>query len=224
MYKSLKRLLDILLASVAMIILSPLFMAVVVVLALTGEHEIFYRQKRIGYKGRPFHIWKFATMVKNSPNIGTREITVRNDPRVTLVGRILRISKINELPQIINVLTGEMSIVGPRPLMEVSYKMYPENIRDRIYQNKPGITGIGSLIFRDEEEIVSQAQDPRKAYEAIFTYKADLESWYLKHQSFFTDSKIILLTAFAILFRENSLTRKWFTDLPQQHSQPVQVA
>jgi lipopolysaccharide/colanic/teichoic acid biosynthesis glycosyltransferase len=153
MYKFSKRILDIIIATIALVVLSPLFLFCIIVLLFTGEHEVFYRQKRIGYKNRPFGIWKFATMVKDSPNIGTGAITLRNDPRVTRFGKFLRISKINELPQIINVITGQMSIVGPRPLMGVSVALYPDAIRDKIYNAKPGMTGIGSLIFRDEEKL-----------------------------------------------------------------------
>ncbi|MEI2748889.1 MAG: sugar transferase [Ferruginibacter sp.] len=116
MYRFIKRLTDILIACIALVLLSPLLIPVILILLLTGEHEVFYLQKRIGYLNKPFYIWKFATMVKNSPNIGTGEITLRNDPRVTPMGKWLRMTKINELPQIINVLKGEMSIVGPRPL------------------------------------------------------------------------------------------------------------
>src|SRR5258708_34632418 len=155
MYKLTKRLIDIIIASVALLLLSPLLIPSIIILLLTGEHEVFYFQKRVGYKNKMFNIWKFATMLKNSPSIGTGEITLRNDPRVTSFGKILRITKINELPQIINVFKGDMSVVGPRPLMEVSVKLYPEDIQAKIYNCKPGMTGIGSLIFRDEEKIVS---------------------------------------------------------------------
>ncbi len=215
MYKFIKRFLDLLMSVIALVILSPIILVTIVTLLLTGEHEIFYRQKRIGYKNTPFLIWKFATMLKNSPKIGSGAITLRNDPRVTKVGRVLRISKINELPQLINVLAGEMSIVGPRPLMEVSFRLYPEKYRSKIYENKPGITGIGSIVFRDEEKILSSADDPKKVYEAIFPYKAELEIWYLRNKSFITDFKIIFLTGWAILFPRHHLAEKLFTGLPK---------
>lgn len=168
----------------------------------------------MGYKNRIFNIWKFATMLKNSPNIGTGEITLRNDPRVTKFGKLLRISKVNELPQIINVFKGDMSIVGPRPLMEVSFKLYPENVQAVIYNCKPGITGIGSLIFRDEEKIVSNSQDPKAMYAAIYPYKGALELWYQKKASFYTDFIIIFITGWSIFFPGNQLTHKFFKDLP----------
>lgn len=218
MYAFLKRLLDILLALLALLLLLPVFVPVIILLLLTGEREVFYFQKRIGYGNKPFYIWKFATMVKNSPNIGTGEITLRNDPRVTPVGRFLRKTKINELPQIINVLKGDMSIVGPRPLMEVSFNLYDPEVRQRIYQTRPGITGIGSLIFRDEEKILSESNDPRAMYAAIYPYKGELEMWYQDHKSLLTDISIIFLTAWAILFPQQSLAPKFFGSLPPRPS------
>jgi lipopolysaccharide/colanic/teichoic acid biosynthesis glycosyltransferase len=214
MYKLTKRIIDILIATIALILLSPILIPSMIILLLTGHHEVFFFQKRIGYKNRVFKIWKFATMMKNSPNIGTGEITLRNDPRVTKFGRILRMTKVNELPQIINVLKGDMSIVGPRPLMEVSFKLYPAEVRQVIYNSKPGMTGIGSLIFRDEEKIVSDAADPQAMYAAIYPYKGALELWYQKHASLYTDLMIIFLTAWSIISPRNQLVYKIFKDLP----------
>lgn len=214
MYRFLKRLIDLIIASIALVLLSPILIPSIIILLLSGEHEVFYFQKRIGYKNRIFNIWKFATMVKNSPNIGTGEITLRNDPRVTKFGKILRLTKINELPQIINVFKGDMSIVGPRPLMEVSFKLYPENVQAVIYNSKPGMTGIGSLIFRDEEKLVSDADDPKAMYAAIYPYKGALELWYQQKASLYTDCMIIFLTAWSIAFPKNGLTDKIFKDLP----------
>jgi len=214
MYKIVKRFIDLLIATIALIFLSPVLIPSIIILMLTGEHEVFYFQKRLGYKNRIFNIWKFATMLKNSPNMGTGEITLRNDPRVTSFGKILRITKINELPQIINVFKGDMSIVGPRPLMEVSFKQYPEEVQQKIYNSKPGMTGIGSLIFRDEEKMVSEAPDPRAMYTNIYLYKGQLELWYQKNASLYTDFMIIFLTAWSILFPQNNLVNKIFKDLP----------
>ncbi|RYG40176.1 MAG: sugar transferase, partial [Chitinophagaceae bacterium] len=137
--------------------------------------------------------------VKNSPNIGTGEITLRNDPRVTRFGRFLRRTKINELPQVFNVLKGDMSIVGPRPLMQVSFDLFDEETKRNIYKVRPGITGIASLVFRDEEKILSSASDPRMMYRAIYPYKASLETWYSKNMSFSTDALIIIMTAWSIV-------------------------
>ncbi|MEO6539030.1 MAG: sugar transferase [Ferruginibacter sp.] len=217
MYDLLKRILDILIASVALILLSPILIPVIIILKFTGEHEVFYLQKRIGYKNKTFNIWKFATMQKNSPNIGTGEITLRNDSRVTSFGRFLRKTKINELPQIFNVFKGEMSIVGPRPLMDVSFKLYSPQVQKSIYDSKPGITGIGSLVFRDEEKLVSEAADPRAMYDSIYPYKGQLELWYRDHKSILNDLKIIFLTGWAIIFPANKLTPTFFKNLPKRN-------
>ncbi len=216
MYKMLKRLIDLAITCIAFVLLSPILIPVILILFFTGEKEVFYLQKRIGYKNNPFNIWKFATMQKNSPHIGTGEITLRNDPRVTKFGKLLRMTKINELPQIINVFKGEMSIVGPRPLMDVSFQLYSPEVRQRIYNVTPGITGIGSLIFRDEEKMVSEAEDPRVMYKAIYPYKADLEIWYQNHYTLYTDVMIIFLTGWSILFPKNKLVTKIFRDLPSR--------
>lgn len=214
MYKFLKRVVDLLIATISLVILSPFLIPVFLILLLTGDHEVFYLQERIGYKNVPFNIWKFVTMQKNSPNLGTGEITLRNDPRVTKFGRLLRITKINELPQIFNVMMGEMSIVGPRPLMPVSYQLYSEEVKEIIYNSRPGITGIGSLIFRDEEKILSEAIDPRAMYLTLYPYKGELELWYQQHASLITDFKIIFLTAWSIIFPGNKLADKFFPSLP----------
>jgi lipopolysaccharide/colanic/teichoic acid biosynthesis glycosyltransferase len=216
MYLFLKRFFDIFLATIALIFLSPLLLPIMLILKCTGEKEVFYLQKRVGYKNKFFDIWKFATMLKNSPNIGTGEITLRKDPRVLPIGSFLRKTKINELPQIINVLKGDMSIVGPRPLMEVSVKLYPHEIKNKIYNCKPGITGLGSIIFRDEEKMLSNAKDPKAMYATIYPYKGKLEMWYQQNASIATDFKIVFLTAWSIFFTNHNLTDKFFKGLPQR--------
>jgi lipopolysaccharide/colanic/teichoic acid biosynthesis glycosyltransferase len=217
MYLFFKRIFDVVVATVALIVLSPLLLPSIIILAVTGEREVFYLQQRVGFKNKLFNIYKFATMLKNSPNIGTGEITLRNDPRVTAFGKFLRITKINELPQIINVLRGHMSIVGPRPLMPVSVALYPPHIKDNIYNAKPGITGIGSLIFRDEEKIISDAADPKAKYAEIYPYKGALEMWYQKNASMYTDVMIVFLTAYSIVAPKNQLAFKIFNNLPKRN-------
>lgn len=216
MYRIVKRVFDILLSSFILIVLSPLLIPIIIALKFSGEGEIFYLQNRIGYKNNIFKIWKFATMLKNSPNMGTGSLTLRNDPRVTTVGKYLRISKINELPQIINVLKGDMSLVGPRPQMKVDFEAYSEDIQAVIYNVPPGITGIGSIIFRDEESLISATTLPPKVYykEVIAPYKGALEVWYQERISFITDLKIIFLTGWAVFFPESQLIYKIFKDLP----------
>lgn len=222
MYKILKRLFDIIFSLLALIILSPVFLVLIPILLFTGEHEVFYQQQRIGYKNKVFGIWKFATMLKNSSALGTGDITIRNDPRVTKVGKFLRISKLNELPQLFNILTGEMSFVGPRPLTPKGYNWYSDYYREHVYNAVPGLTGIGSIIFRDEEGIVSASSlSPEMCYrEVILPYKGELELWYQKHRSLVTDFKIILLTGWYVLFPDSELIHKVFNDLPARQLQP----
>ena len=159
MYKLLKRLLDIIISLIALILLLPLFIPIIILLRITAEGEVFYFQERIGLKNSRFHIWKFATMLKNSMNMGTGSITLQNDFRVTTIGKFLRKTKINELPQIVNILKGDISLVGPRPLVTKTFLAYSEEIQSKIYNVKPGLTGIGSIVFRDEESLISGVND-----------------------------------------------------------------
>jgi len=160
-------------------------------------------------------------MVKDSPNIGTGSITLRNDPRVTKVGRFLRTTKLNELPQIFNVIFGQMSMVGPRPQMNADFIKFPKHIQESMYNVKPGITGIGSIVFRDEEKWISDAEgDKHEFYKKhIAPYKGELELWYQKRLSLCTDFIIVFLTAWAIVSPKNNLVFKIFKDLP---SKPVE--
>jgi lipopolysaccharide/colanic/teichoic acid biosynthesis glycosyltransferase len=216
MYLFLKRLLDIFVATVALILFSPILIPIAILLRLSGEGEILYLQERIGLKNKAFDIWKFATMLKNSPNIGTGDVTVKNDPRVLPMGKFLRKTKINELPQILNVLKGDMSIVGARPLVDISFKMYEPDVQKVIYDTRPGITGIGSIIFRDEESIIEKSDlPPREFYQKyIIPYKGQLEMWYQKNKSIWVDIKLIFLTAWVILFPKSDLPTTLLNDLP----------
>lgn len=216
MYSALKRTLDILAGAIALVLLSPLLLIISMLLMVTGEGKVFYRQNRIGYRNGTFGIWKFATMLKNSPNIGSGSLTLRNDPRVTPVGKYLRKSKLNELPQLINLLTGDMSLVGPRPQMRVDFEAYPVDIQKVIYNIKPGITGIGSILFRDEERLLSvPGRDPRTFYvSAIAPYKGAVECWYQQRLSLRTDLKLLMLTVWAIFRPESRLVFRIFQDLP----------
>ena len=213
-----KRFFDIVLSVLAIVVLSPLLVPVMIILKLTGEHYIFYGQKRVGYKNRQFRIWKFATMLKASPSLGTGSLTVKNDPRVFPFGRFLRKTKLNELPQIFNILLGDMSVVGPRPQMEVDFLKFPENIQTVIYNAVPGMTGIGSIIFRDEEKWISAYKgDKHEFYRShIAPYKGELEIWYQKHLTLYTDFMLVFLTAWVIFFPRSGLVHKIFRDLPSQ--------
>jgi lipopolysaccharide/colanic/teichoic acid biosynthesis glycosyltransferase len=219
MYPLIKRFFDFLSSFCALLVLSPILLPIVIALKLTGEGEIFYFQRRIGLKNKDFDIWKFATMLKNSPNLGTGSITLRNDPRVTSVGKFLRMTKINELPQIINVLIGNMSVVGPRPLVTKTFSAYTPEVQGKVYDSKPGITGIGSIIFRDEESLISEngADDPHAYYgRVIAPYKGALEMWYQDHKGFVLDLTLIFLTFWVIIFKTSDLPYRLFKDLPKR--------
>ena len=219
MYNLSKRLLDIIVSLIALTSLLPLFIPIIILLRITAEGEVFYFQERIGLKNSRFQIWKFATMLKNSMNMGTGSITLQNDFRVTPVGKFLRKTKINELPQIINILKGDISLIGPRPLVTKTFSAYTEEIQSKIYNVKPGLTGIGSIVFRDGESLISAVkdEDPHEFYKRVIApYKGELEMWYQKNKSLFLDLQLIFMTAWVILFPESRLYEKWFKDLPKR--------
>lgn len=221
MYLLIKRFLDILAATVAIVVLSPLLIPILIGLKLTGEGYIFYKQERIGLLNVPFNILKFATMLKDSPNMAGGLITTKKDPRITPMGGFLRSSKINELPQLFNIFLGDMSVVGPRPVMKKSFDAYPDEVRKVIYQVKPGLTGIGSIVFRDEEELITKVKDDGgdtwEFYKnTIYPHKGKLEQWYQLHQSFWVDFKIIVATAWVVLFPKSDIVYSWFKGIPRR--------
>ena len=218
--KFFKRFFDIILSFIALVILSPVLIPVVIGLLLTGEHYVFYFQKRIGYKNRPFNMRKFATMLKASPTLPGGLHTTRKDPRLMPLGGFLRKTKINEIPQLVNILMGDMSIVGPRPLVDKTFDPYPEHVKAKINNVKPGLTGIGSVIFRDEERLLSETKlDPKDYYAAhIAPYKGELELWYQDHLTLYTDFMLVFLTSWVILFPQSELVFKVFRDLPAKQN------
>jgi lipopolysaccharide/colanic/teichoic acid biosynthesis glycosyltransferase len=211
-----QRLLDILLSSAALLLLAPLLLPICLALRLTGEGEVFFRQARIGRDGREFGLLKFATMLKNSPNLGTGTVTVKNDPRVLPLGRFLRKTKINELPQLLNILRGDMSIVGPRPQTRRCFDAFPPDSRAAIVQVRPGLSGVGSIVFRDEEELMHASAEPERFYdEVIMPYKGRLEQWYVANQGLWVYLALIALTAWVVLFPRGNPVWKVFPDLPR---------
>lgn len=218
-YPKLKRTFDLLFSLAGMLIISPIFLLIILILKFTGEGEIFYLQERIGLHKKPFYIYKFATMLKNSPNLGNKTLTVRNDPRITEVGRFLRMTKINELPQILNVIKGDMSLVGPRPLISKSFERYTQGVQNKINQNRPGITGLGSLVFRDEELLVTKykelGKDPSEYYKTyINPHKGELEEWYFYNCCAMVDIKILFLTFWSLINPTSQLVYKKLKNLP----------
>ena len=157
-------------------------------------------------------------MLENSPNIGTGTITLKNDPRVFPIGRILRKFKINELPQLINVVKGEMSLVGPRPLTKDGFDMYPEQTQKKILTIKPGLSGIGSLFFRNEEMLLQNEKNINYVYkEIIMPYKGKLEIWFCENQSIINYFKVIFLTVVEIIKPNMFSIFTIFPDLPLPH-------
>lgn len=221
MYRIIKRLFDFLFSLIMLLLLTPILVPIMIGLKLTGEGYIFYFQDRIGYKNKVFSIWKFATMLKDSPNMKGGIVTLKKDPRITPMGGFLRKTKINELPQLFNVLRGEMSFVGPRPVMQKSFDAYAQDVQEVIYNVVPGVTGIGSIIFRDEEELLTkvknEGKDPWDFYKnIIYPYKGEVEKWYQKNQSFTLDFIILFLTAWAIFVPESDLHFRFFKDIPKR--------
>lgn len=219
-----QRFLDILLAGLALLALAPLLLPIAILLHLTGEGEIFYAQRRIGRGGKVFNLLKFATMLKNSPNIGTGTITVKSDPRVLPFGGFLRKTKINELPQLINIVLGDMSVIGPRPMTEDNFLAYAQETRSAITQVRPGLSGIGSVIFRDEEEMLHASADPRFVHTHIIApYKGALEQWYVANQSLSLYVALIALTAWAVLRPRSRLVWQIYPSLPKPSPEMAQL-
>ena len=209
------RFFDIFFSSLALLFLLPIFAPIVLILRFTGEKEIFYRQERVGQFGRNFDLLKFATMLKNSPTIGAGEITLKNDPRVLPFGRFLRKSKINELPQLFNILLGQISVVGPRPMVPNTFIKYSPEAQSELNKVRPGLTGIGSIIFRDEEKFFEGKADPRKFYDqCIIPFKNKLELWYVENITISTYFKVIFVTAWVVFFPKSRVVWKVFPSIP----------
>lgn len=205
---------DIFLSGLALLVFSPLLIPIAIILRLTGEGEIFFVQQRVGKDGKLFGLLKFATMLKNSPNLGTGTVTVKNDPRVLPVGRFLRKTKINELPQLINILRGDMSIIGPRPQTKRCFDAFPKKSQEAIKRVRPGLSGIGSIVFRNEEDLLDQAADADKFYdEVIMPYKGELEEWFVRNKNLSLYWILIILTIRVVL-SDKPLPTDVLSDLP----------
>ncbi len=211
-----QRIFDMVLSGLAILVFTPVLIPVVLALRFTGEGEIFYYQKRVGRNGKLFNILKFATMLKDSPNIGTGTVTLSNDFRILPFGKFLRKTKINELPQLLNILTGDMSIIGPRPLTIQTFNSYDLVTQNTVKMVRPGLSGIGSIIFRNEEQILSGNAANLKFYENIVApYKGNLEIWYVNKRSIIVYILLIFATMWHVLFPRSKLIWTIFNDLPK---------
>ncbi|WP_266157808.1 sugar transferase [Dyella silvatica] len=210
-----QRFFDVFFSALALLLLSPLLFPVMLLLRFTGEGEIFFIQKRVGRHGQSFGLIKFATMLKNSPNIGTGTITVKGDPRVLPMGKFLRKTKLNELPQLLNILKGDMSVIGPRPQTQRCFDAFPALVQDQIVKVRPGLSGIGSIVFRDEENLMHEHQQQERYYdEVIAPYKGALEEWYVANQGLHTYFLLIVLTVWVVLLPKSSIVWRVFGNLP----------
>lgn len=212
------RFFDVLFSTAALVVLFPILIPVMIGLKLTGEHYIFYEQMRIGKDGKEFPLLKFATMLKDSPNMPGGLYTSKDDPRLLPMGRFLRKTKINELPQLINILRGDMSIIGYRPTVKEHFRGYPKEAQKKLATSLPGLSGIGSIVFRNEEEILQNVSDNeseknRFHQEVIAPYKAALECWYIDNKSIFMYLRLIALTIDAV---KNPQTRRWWGELKKK--------
>lgn len=190
-----KRAFDLLCAVEGLLLCLPLFAIIALAIKLDSSGPVFFRQQRVGRHGRLFAIHKFRSMHPRSHESGS-EITVNNDSRITRVGRWLRQWKLDELPQLLDVLYGDMSLVGPRPEVPKYVAVYPDDVRDVVLSVRPGITDLASIRFRDENAMLDSSNDPDTIYrEQILPEKLKLQMEYVTEQSFATDMKILLQTA-----------------------------
>lgn len=211
-----ERFFDILFSGFALIILSPLLVPIVIILKFSGEGEVFFLQERIGKDGKLFKLFKFATMLKDSPNLGTGTVTMKDDPRVLPVGKFLRKTKINELPQLLNIFYGDMSVIGPRPLTAETFGSYSEATQSIIQQVRPGLSGIGSIIFRGEEDIMNGTTASVDFYHNVIApYKGTLEEWFVAKKGLYIYFMAIITTVWVIVFSNTKATWIVFKGLPE---------
>lgn len=192
-----KRVFDFSASIIGLIFLAPLFVVIALLIKCDSSGPVFFHQERIGRHGVPFRILKFRSMRIDVDS--RRQITVGQDPRITRVGNVLRRYKLDELPQLVNVVRGEMSLVGPRPEVPCYVAAYPEDVRRIVLSVAPGITDWASIYFRDESEILARAGNPEAAYlNDVLPIKLGYYVRYARERSFVTDMKIIILTIAAI--------------------------
>lgn len=193
-----KRIFDFLVSLLALIALSPLFLMMMILIKIGSKGPVFFKQTRVGKDEKTFQIYKFRTMIVDAEKVGT-QITVGKDPRITKIGHFLRKTKLDELPQILNVLKGEMSFVGPRPEVPKYTKLYSEK-QKLVFLVRPGITDYASIKYRDENEILGSVNNPEKVYiEEIMPDKLHLNMQYIHNRSLVEDLKIIFLTLIKIV-------------------------
>ena len=186
-----KRSVDLLIAIPSLLLLSPLLIAIAAIIKLTSPGSVFFRQERVGCAGAPFKIYKFRTMVTDAASIGP-SLTIGDDPRITPFGRYLRRAKLDELPQLFNVVLGQMSLVGPRPELAKYVALYPASARERILSLRPGITDEAAIEFIEEDRVLAEAEDPEWTYvHSILPRKLEIYERYAATRSVLMDLRII---------------------------------
>jgi lipopolysaccharide/colanic/teichoic acid biosynthesis glycosyltransferase len=211
-----ERFFDVFFSGLALLVLSPLLVPIVLILRFSGEGEMFFFQERIGKGGKVFKLFKFATMLKDSPKIGTGTVTMKGDPRVLPVGRFLRKTKINELPQLLNIFFGDMSVIGPRPLTAQTFGSYSADTQEIVKKVRPGLSGVGSIIFRGEEEIMHGASASVDFYDKVIApYKGSLEEWFVSNKGIYIYFLAIVITVWAVVIPSTKIAWRVFKDLPE---------
>jgi len=193
-----KRLVDFTLSLIGLIVLLPIFLLISLLIKLQDGGSVFFRQERVGFNMKKFKIYKFRTMIENAEKFGP-SVTKEDDPRITKIGKFLRKYKLDELPQLINVLKGDMSLVGPRPEVEKYVKYYEEDFKEILSTVKPGITDYATLEFRNEEEILKDKDNVEETYiKEILPIKIRLYKKYLNEINLYTDLRLIIRTLWRI--------------------------
>ncbi len=201
LYETLKRGVDFSLALLGLVLTLPLWVLLAVAIRIDSPGSVFFAHERVGRYGRKFKVLKFRSMVRDAPKLGV-QVTTGHDPRITRVGRFLRTTKLDELPQLWNVLKGEMSLVGPRPEVEKYVALYPENARQAILSVRPGITGLTQIRYRHEERLLAEQPDPERFYrEELLPKKIASDIEYVRTRSLLKDALILGLTFKALLER-----------------------
>ena len=202
MYKFFKRFFDVIFSIFGIIITGPIMLFSICILYLTGEKKPIFNQLRVGKNKQLFRLYKLRTMSEDGAH-NSGPITLHNDDRITIIGKFLRWSKIDEFPQFFNVLNGDLSFVGPRPLMPETFYKYKKSTQRIIVSIRPGITGAGSVMFRDESFIlksVSKEKQEKFYIQNILPYKGQLEEWYVTNSSFIMDFKLLIFSSLIIVY------------------------
>lgn len=225
MYPFFKRFFDIVFALMGIVITGPFLLLSIFIIFISGETKPLFIQLRVGKDRQLFRFYKLRTM-KRTQSQNSGPITFHGDDRITKVGLFLRWSKMDEFPQFFNVLNGDLSFVGPRPLMPETFYAYDKSIQKRIAKVKPGITGVGSVVFRNEALLLKQAGENKQKdfyLNKILPYKGELEEWYVKHQSFGVDLKLLFFSAAVIAYSRMTGLHNYFKNLPKATTFEVQL-